>query len=268
MKLEVDGAAVTVDPAAGGRIASLRVLGHELLVASADVGGEPTLWGCYPMVPWAGRVRAGRFGFRGTAHQLPLDAPPHALHGVGYRNPWAVTGPQSLLLDLDGLWPFGGTVTQELALTPTSLRLSMTVTAADAAMPVMAGWHPCFRRRLDGGDPAVLDVAAAALWERDESGIPTGRQVPVPPGPWDDAFAGLEEPGITWPGAVAVTLRSTAPVWVVYDRDPRLVCIEPQTDAPDAFNREPTVLEPGDRLTVTMAIGWSTPGESRPGDEN
>lgn len=268
MRLGADGVVVTVEPAAGGRIASLQVLGHELLVASADVGGDPTLWGCYPMVPWAGRVRDGRFRFRDTTHQLPVDAPPHALHGVGHRNPWTVTGPQSLRLDLDGLWPFGGTVTQELALTPAALQVAMTVTAADEAMPVMAGWHPCFRRRLDHGDPAVLDVAATALWERDGTGIPTGRLVPVPPGPWDDAFAGLEEPGITWPGAVAVTLRSTAPVWVVYDQDLRLVCIEPQTDAPDAFNRGPTVLEPGDRLTVTMAIGWSTPDESGPVDEN
>ena len=90
----------------------------------------------------------------------------------------------------------------------------------------------------------------------------------MPPGPWDDAFAGADQPTVTWPDALAVTLRSSCPVWVVYDQDPRLVCVEPQTDAPDAFNREPAVLEPGDRLTVTMEIGWSTPGESGPADEN
>jgi len=106
------------------------------------------------------------------------------------------------------------------------------------------------------------------MWERDATGIPTGRQVPVPPGPWDDAFAGADQPTITWPDALAITLRSTCPVWVVYDRDPRLVCVEPQTDTPDAFNREPTVLEPGDGLTLTMEIGWSTPGDSGPADEN
>ena len=268
MELEAGGAEVVVDAAAGGRVASLRVAGHELLVAEAEVGGDPTLWGCYPMVPWAGRVRDGRFDFHGRTHQLPLDAPPHALHGVGYRAAWEVTGPGSLQLALDGLWPFGGVVTQDVTLTPTSLRLTMTVIAAGQAMPVMAGWHPCFRRRLDTGGPAGLDVPATSMWERDGTGIPTGRQVPVPPGPWDDAFAGLEEPRITWPDAVEVTLRSTCSVWVVYDRDPRLVCVEPQTDAPDAFNREPTVLEPGDRLATALEIGWSRSRETLPSGEN
>jgi aldose 1-epimerase len=268
MELNEGEAAVALDPARGGRVASLRVAGHELLVAEAEVGGDPTLWGCYPMVPWAGRVRAGRFAFRGRTHQLPLDAPPHALHGVGYRAAWEATGPSALRLDLDGLWPLGGTVTQEVTLTPTSLRLTMAVTAAGQAMPVMAGWHPCFRRRLDTGGPVVLDVPATSMWERDGVGIPNGRQVPVPPGPWDDAFAGMEEPKITWPDGVAVTLRSTCPVWVVYDQDPRLICIEPQTDAPDAFNRDPTVLEPGDQLAASLEIDWSRPRETLPGGEN
>jgi aldose 1-epimerase len=267
VRLDAGDVRVRIDPAHGGRIASLQVGGHELLVAEAAVDGDPTLWGCYPMVPWAGRVRDGRFTFRGTTHQLALDAPPHALHGVGYRNPWEVIGPQSLLLDLDGLWPFGGTVTQEVVLTPAALRLSMTVTAIDEAMPVMAGWHPCFRRRLASGDPAELEVAAAALWERDGTGIPTGRQVSVPARPWDDALVGVEAPRVTWPGALELTLGSSCPVWVVYDQDPRLVCLEPQTDAPDAFNREPAVLEPGERLTASVEITWARPGDPGAGDE-
>lgn len=264
MRIEAGDARVHIDSVNGGRIASLRVAGHELLVSPEDVDGDPTLWGCYPMVPWAGRVRDGRFTFGGTTHQLPLGAPPHALHGVGYRNPWEVTGPGSLRLDLDGLWPFGGTVTQDVTLTPTALRMVMTVTAVDRAMPVVAGWHPCFRRRLAAGDPAEIDVGATAMWERDATGIPTGRQGPVPPGPWDDAFAGADQPTVTWPGALAVTLRSSCPVWVVYDQDPRLVCVEPQTDAPDAFNRQPVVLDPGEALALSLDLAWSPPGEGRP----
>lgn len=258
MELDAGDAEVTVDPDRGGRVASLRVAGQELLVAEPGVG-DPKLWGCYPMVPWAGRVRHGRFAFRGTNHELPLDAPPHAIHGVGYRTPWEETGRGSLRLDLDGLWPFGGTVTQDVALTPTSLTLTMMITAVEQAMPVVMGWHPCFRRRLDSGEAAQLGVPATSMWERDPSGIPTGGQVPVPAGPWDDAFTGLrKDPRITWPGAIEVTLRSSCDVWVVYDQDPRLVCVEPQTDAPDAFNREPTVLEPGHRLRAHLEISWSS----------
>lgn len=259
MDLHAGEAEVTVDPAHGGRLASLRVAGRELLVAEAEVD-DPKLWGCYPMVPWAGRVRDGRFRFGGTTHELALDAPPHAIHGVGYRSPWEVTGPGTLRLDLDGLWPFGGTVTQDVVLTPTSVTLSMAVTAAEHAMPAMVGWHPCFRRRLDRGEGAQLTVPATLMWERDATGIPTGHQVQAPAGPWDDAFSGLRAaPQVTWPGAVEITLRSSCPVWVVNDQDPRLVCVEPQTDAPDAFNREPTVLDPGATLAAHVAIAWSTP---------
>jgi aldose 1-epimerase len=150
-------------------------------------------------------------------------------------------------------------VTQDVVLTPTSLTVTMTVTAAEQAMPVVMGWHPCFRRRLDAGEAAQLTVPATSMWERDASGIPTGQQVPVATGPWDDAFAGLRaDPRITWPGAVEVTLRSSCPVWVVYDQDPRLVCVEPQTDAPDAFNRDPTVVEAGRSLRAHLEISWSS----------
>ena len=66
-------------------------------------------------------------------------------------------------------------------LAPTCVPSPMTVTAAEQAMPVVMGWHPCFRRRLDTGEaaqlfvPGDLDVGAPT-----PSGIPTGQQVPVP----------------------------------------------------------------------------------------
>lgn len=263
--LEAGAACVTIDPERGGRLASLCLDGLEVLVGESEVEGEPTLWGCYPMVPWAGRVRDGRFTFGGREHTLPLEAPPHAIHGVGHRSAWEVTGPHSLRLDLDGRWPFGGLVTQAFALTADALSLTMVVTATERAMPVMAGWHPCFRPQLVRGGPARLAITPTKMWERDTSGIPTGVQVPVPVGPWDDAFSGLaSDPRITWPDAVELDLRSSGPVWVVYDQDPRLLCVEPQTDAPDAFNREPEVLAPGDRLTATFTIGWTWPSAASP----
>jgi aldose 1-epimerase len=175
---------------------------------------------------------------------------------VGYRSAWEQTGPGSIGLDLD--WDFGGHVEQQVGLTPRSLILRMTVTAGARAMPVVVGWHPCFRSVFDGVRGRV-DLAATSMWERDVAGIPTGRLVPVPPGPWDDCFTGLRaDPRITWPGALEVTLRSACPTWVAYDQDPRLVCVEPQTDAPDAFNREPAVLDAGQRLDLTFTIAWRT----------
>ena len=75
MMLEAGDVIVTVDPARGGRVASLRVDDLELLVGPDEVGADPILWGCYPMVPWAGRVREGRFRFGDEDHVLPLGLP-------------------------------------------------------------------------------------------------------------------------------------------------------------------------------------------------
>ena len=54
-----------VDPAAGSPRS--RSSGVELLIGrrSARPFGDPMRWGCYPMVPWAGRVRDGRFELDG-----------------------------------------------------------------------------------------------------------------------------------------------------------------------------------------------------------
>ncbi|MCY3889559.1 MAG: hypothetical protein OXG50_06640 [bacterium] len=48
--------------------------------------------------------------------------------------------------------------------------------------------------------------------------------------------------------------------WVMYDERPDLVCVEPQSRAPDAFNRDPEVLEPGETLSVWMKISWGLEG--------
>jgi aldose 1-epimerase len=58
---------LTVDPIAGGRIGSLVVDGTEILVTDVD---GPFWWGCYPMAPFAGRIRGGRFRFRRRSYQL------------------------------------------------------------------------------------------------------------------------------------------------------------------------------------------------------
>lgn len=250
-----DDATVRVDPAGGGRIASLEVDGVELLSPRLDA--EDWLrWGCFPMVPWAGRIREGRFSFGGVMHQLEVDFPPHAIHGVGYRAGWEADGPSSIHLDLGKLWPFGGRVEQHVELGDRSLMATMSVHAVQR-MPVMAGWHPCFRRRLSRGDEAELAVTGGYMWERDVAGIPTGKRVPSAPGPWDDCFDDVSTPPVVrWPGFGSIRLESNMASWVVYSEAPDLFCIEPQTDAPDSFNRDPMILEPGQSLDVWMRISW------------
>jgi len=261
-----DEATLTVDPSAGGRIASLVLRGREVLVTD---GASPLWWGCYPMVPFAGRIRDGRFLFRGRAYQLPLTMPPNAIHGTVFDRAWQVTfrGEDRVELEseLGPDWPFRGRVTQAIVLVPGGLEATLTVEATDA-MPVVLGWHPWFRREVDG-IAAELEFEAHAMYARDSSGLPTGATIPPTPRPWDDAFTDIViPPRLTWPGVLRLDLRSTAPFWVVFDERDDAICVEPQTAPPDAFNLaavvgvDPPVAAPRRPASIAMAWRWELLG--------
>ena len=260
IELTAGDARVVVDPACGGRLRSLMVDGLELLGEERRAGKEgeesadPMTWGCFPMAPWAGRVRRGRFTFEGVEHQLPINMPPHAIHGTVFDRPW----PTSLKIGLGPDWPFEGSVEQRIDLQPDHLRLELLVHAADGPMPTSCGWHPWFRRRLARGGTADLDLDAASMWQRDADGIPSGDLVPPPPGPWDDCFTGLRRPPrITWPSALTLTIESSCQHVVVYDEPADAICVEPQTHPPDALNLGPAVVEPGRPLVADAVFRWS-----------
>jgi galactose mutarotase-like enzyme len=42
----------------------------------------------------------------------------------------------------------------------------------------------------------------------------------------------------------------------VFDQPEHAICIEPQTDPPDAFNLSPAVVRPGEPLVVTATWSW------------
>ena len=254
LDLRAGDARVVVRPERGGRIGSVVIGGRELLVTGHALG--PIYWGAYPMAPWAGRIRHGRFRFGGVARQLPLGMPPHAIHGVVLDRPWRVDGPDAISIDLDERWPFRGRVAQRFAVREDGLEVAMTI-EADEPMPVALGWHPWFRRSLEpGGDPVALRLDAAEMLVRDAEGIPTGERVPPPPGPWDDCFTGLRsDPVLEWPG-LRLTLSSTCPWWVVYTQPDHAVCVEPQSGPPDAVNSGPEVATPGAPLAHAMRWRW------------
>ncbi|HYO42948.1 MAG TPA: hypothetical protein VES19_07075 [Candidatus Limnocylindrales bacterium] len=253
--LEADGVRAEVSPADGGRLGSVIVDGRELLV-TADLRG-PVYWGAYPMAPWAGRIRRGTFTFSGVERHLPITMPPHAIHGVVYDRPWTVTGPDSLAIDLDERWPFRGRVTQAFRLDRDSLEVTMTLEAGEL-QPVVLGWHPWFRRALEDGDqPVRLAFEPGAMLLRDADGMPNGRRVAPPPGPWDDCFTDLAtDPVLEWPGRLRLTVSSSCRWWVVYSVPEHAICVEPQSGPPDAATIAPELVEPGAPMTHAMRWSW------------
>ena len=264
--LEAGDARLTVSPTQGGRMTSLVVGGQELLVTE---GWGPIRWGCYPMAPFAGRIRDGRFTFGGRTVELPRNLPPHAIHGTVFERAWTAVGPDALTIDLGPDWPFPGRVDQRFALRVDGLEVTLTLTA-DAPMPISLGWHPWFRRHLTGTAPIPLAASpgielafdARRMVVRGPDGLPTGAWTQPGPRPWDDCFTDLASPPrVTWPGVLSLELTSSAPFWVVYDEPVEGICVEPQTAIPDAVNLAAGM--PGTGLAIagpgaplTAAMGW------------
>lgn len=245
---------VVADPVRGGRIAQITHDGVDLLIGRAPRTDAPTEWGCYPMVPWAGRIRAGQFTLDGERYSVPVSFGDHAMHGVGFVSPWHMgeVTERSIELRLDlptgERWPFGGVVRQIFAVTDDVVRLTMEVVASEHRMPLSFGWHPWFVK------PDRVDFSPVAMFRRDTGGIPTGELITVPPdGPWDDCFVN-DRPITLDIGRRRIVLTSDCAHWVVYDEPPHASCFEPQTGPPDAFTIEPDVLDPGDRRSAWFEL--------------
>ncbi|WP_238346371.1 aldose epimerase [Luteimonas saliphila] len=248
---------VDIAPQAGGRIAQIRCDGIEQLLGHGEHDATTAIgWGCYPMVPWCGRIRHGQFAFRGRRHLLPANLGGHAIHGVGFLMPWDVVehsathGSLELPMPTDGRWPFGGIAGQRIGIEGRALVLVLSVTAVEQAMPASIGWHPWFRK------PERLEFHPQAMYPRDAEGIAVRPAGQVRPGPWDDCFVNDREVVLHRQGQ-RLRIASECRDWVVYDGSAHATCVEPQTAPPDAFNLPPElVLHPGETLSARCTLRW------------
>ena len=234
--LHNDRVRAIIDPARGARLTSLMIDGHEVLARSSDPTIDPAIAdGCFPMVPWAGRVRDGRLTLGDSVHQLPQTDGDHALHGLGHVSAWEQVAEGVYELSIGAPWPTEGVATLTYQLLDDGIRIELAWDD-DTEAPCSIGLHPWFRRRLDHGEELVASLEPVVMVERGDDGLPTGRLVSPTVGPWDDCFHLASTPVLTWPGALELTLSSSARWWVVYDEPSDTMCVEPQTAPPDAFD--------------------------------
>ncbi len=257
---------VVVLPTAGGRIGQIDVGTQPLLVDLPRREADTMAWGSFPMAPWAGRIRSGRFRFDDADHQLTInhidgDGGPgrsHSIHGTVFTRPWstvdqtatAVTMSCPLAGALD--WPFSGTAHQRIDMGSERVTCELWIETDERRFPAEIGWHPWFRK------PDRLEFAPTAMFVRDECGIPTGQVVEPTDGPWDDCFINTAPVVLHYDRRVApaVTVTADCDHWVVYDQPSDATCVEPQSGPPDSFNREPNVVDADTPLRRTMTIAW------------
>jgi len=256
ISLGAGGAEVGLVPGNGGRVGSLRVGGMELL-------RQGERFGCFPMVPWCGRIRDGQFRDGVVVRQMPLNSPPHAIHGTARDGAWRVArvGKTEAVLtyDLVDPWPYPGRVTQAATLTEDSLTLTISVETYDDSFPAQIGWHPWFNRNL-GGEDARVAFEPAWQEERGADHLPTGNRIDPRPGPWDDCFGmpGGVDVTLTWPGQLELKVASREEWVVVYDEQEAAVCVEPQTGPPNGLNTLPRLVTPIEPLEATTTWTWRT----------
>jgi aldose 1-epimerase len=212
---------------------------------------------CFPLVPYGGRLREGRFCFGDRQFQYPLNALPerHSSHGDGWTRPWNLDQLDrrraTMSLEADAAAPFEYRCSQSLTLTPAGL--SITLSARNLSpyrVPLGFGLHPYFANRPQ----ARVTMTAPRRWRWDAEMMPIAEESnPNAEGFTNgQAVAGLPVAAeyadwngaaiIDWPESrLRVKLQTRPPLrhvvmWMPEGED--FFCFEPISHASDALNRQ------------------------------
>ncbi|MFY7857869.1 MAG: aldose 1-epimerase [Rubrivivax sp.] len=228
--------------------------------------------GCYPLVPYSGRLGYRRFRWHGRDHTTApnFDDSPHSLHGLAWLRPWTVaeqTATRAVLaLDhaADADWPFPFHAVQTFELAPDRLTVTLAVTAGGhEPQPVGLGWHPYFPKR----SRSRVHAECRGRWDTDPTGLPTrlsphaGVDGDVAHLAFDHCFEGWQGPARIRDERLSLRLTSSLPRLVVYTPETRpYYCVEPVGHVPNAIHMSDPVahglqeLAPGARAEATMTL--------------
>lgn len=159
--------------------------------AQNKIGGQGDV-----LIPFPGRVRAGKYTFEGETHQMAITdrEVPNAIHGFLRQVVWEITEQSesaltfavSMRADANPGYPFALRATVSYLLNARdgmTCRFTVENTGKRTA-PVAAGFHPYFTVGSDRIDGDILHVPMAATLEF-ENLIPTGSVLPVDGTPFD-----------------------------------------------------------------------------------
>jgi aldose 1-epimerase len=270
----------TLCPALGGSINGWSVNGQDMLRradAAAIASGDPLAMASFPLVPFSNRIGYARFMWGGREIELtPNFAPePHAIHGTGWKEAWAVTerGDSHCLLtlrhDADLLWPWSFEASQRFVLNDGALEIRLSaVNRADQPVPLAFGHHLYFDSGgaqltfaassvLMSGDDALPTeaIAPAGQFDFNNGGAVAGRNVDHCYADWDGRAR------IQWtsrPLALEITADMAAAV-VYIPPGGSAFCFEPVPHINNALNRPRDlpampIIAPGESFAATIGL--------------
>ena len=177
---------VDVLPAVGGSIARFDYLGPDgrqpLLRGTDDFYDDVLASGCFPLVPYANRIRGGSFQCDGRDVRLPPNLPGDAspLHGQGWRAAWSVESVANDRIDMvfrheADDWPWTFEARQCLVLSSEGLAMELSCRNLSALpMPCGLGLHPYYPCNGE----TLLDTAVSSVWTVDADMLPV-EQLPA-----------------------------------------------------------------------------------------
>src|SRR5689334_4264437 len=94
LELSLGSSRLTVNPEVGGAIVSWRHNDEEMFrpVTPEDLAARtPRRLGCFPLIPYSGRIAHGRFHFAGRDYQVDKNFGdhPHSIHGNAWQREWS-----------------------------------------------------------------------------------------------------------------------------------------------------------------------------------
>ncbi len=275
-----------VDPGIGGSLLYWRQKNDDLLRSASPEAIERKAadeTAMFPLVPYSNRIRGGYFIYWGIKRRVPKNHPVVAdpLHGEGWQTEWNVMehakDNAKLFFRHNGKngFPFAYEAQQDFTLQDNSLIVSLTLTnKGGIPMPCGLGWHPFFPK----DDDTKVFFKTKNVWAH-ESAPPRERPIKTP-AEWqfdkglkiselelDTCFGGFDgKVEMIWPQRnrkINMTAYNDFGHVVVWSpAGESFFCVEPVTNATDAFNLASRgitgtgikTLDPDESLTETMTL--------------
>jgi len=241
--------------------------GHE---SGEGLLSHPARAGCAVLVPFANRIRLGKYSFGGRAYQLPLNdsSGPNAIHGLLANVRWDLSklARDQIVFSRDFPgepgYPFPFRAQVSYVLKDEGLEVQLSVeNLGNQDMPITAGAHPYFR--LDGDlSEWILYLKSRGRLLANEGKIPTGQILEEDPsGRLDDreldhCYAIEGDVLLQNRKGLRLELKGFRYLQVYVPPRRDSVALEPMTGAPDAFNNGMglTILGPGESLKASFKV--------------